>query len=272
MDTHKLISGLTALLEADAAGDQARYVAKKTPALQQAIARVFRQQGKQLAAALRPFRVQEAGVAYTSWLSNWQAEWGAATGATYTELSSTLETAVLEALLFSGAQLLEILDVDGKQLGISFDLANPRAVAYAEQHAAAQVTRINDTTRAYLNTLITQAADEGWSYERLSEAIEARFAEFATGGDRPRSWRIAVFELGDAYEAGNEMAARELQAVGIRLEKKWLTVGDDRVRPSHRANQGQGWIDYDDAYQSGDFRPPTDPGCRCVTLTRRKRV
>ena len=133
------------------------------------------------------------------------------------------------------------------------------------------MTKINDTTRSYLNAMISQAVDEGWSYDRLSNAIGSRFTEFATGGDNPRSRRVAVYELGDAYEEGTQLAAKELQAAGLEMEKKALTAGDDRVRPSHEDNASAGWIPLDDEFPSGDMRFPSDPGCRCTTLYRRKR-
>jgi hypothetical protein len=272
--TTALVNALTRFLEADEAMTRDRYVARNAPALQRKVAATFREQGRRFGASFGQFRATVDANAVREALtgSDWLPLWYETAAATALPFSESLEAALLDALLFGGGELLRSLAVDEVDLGISFDLENPRAVAWAKMHAAAQVARIDDTTRAQLNTLISQATEEGWSYTRLSDAIADRFGEFATGGPNPRSRRIAVFELGDAYEAGNEMAARELMAAGIPLEKKWLTVGDDRVRPSHRGNQNQGWIDYDDTYQSGDFRPPSDPGCRCTTLTRRKKT
>lgn len=261
---------LARFLEADAATTRDRYVAQKAPGLQRAVADVFQQQARRFLAAFGQFRatVDANAVSESLAASDWLPLWYETAAATALPFAESLETAILDALIFGGGELLRSLEADEIDLGISWNLENPRAVAYAKMHAAAQVARIDDATRAGLNGLISQATEEGWSYTRLSDAIGERFGEFATGGDNPRSRRAAVYELGDAYEAGNEMAARELMAAGVPLEKKWLTVGDDRVRPSHRGNQNQGWINYDDTYSSGDFRPPSDPGCRCVTLTR----
>lgn len=273
MDKPRLSNALALFLEADAAMARDRYVAQRAPALQRRIADVFRRQGKLFTASMSRFRAAvDAEAREAIGASDWLPLWQAAAAVTSAVFGATLETAVLDALVFGGGELLRTVDADDFSIGVSWDLQNPRAYAYAVMHAAARVTQIDDTTRATLNSLISQAVDGGWSYTRLSEAIAARFAEFASGGGNPRSRRIAIYELGDAYEAGQEMAARELMAAGIPLQKKWLTVGDDRVRPSHRGNQAQGWIDYNDTYSSGDFRPPSDPGCRCVTLTRRKKT
>lgn len=46
-------------------------------------------------------------------------------------------------------------------IGIAFDLANPRAVQYLKDNAAAKVTNINEITREYLKTILTQGVEEG---------------------------------------------------------------------------------------------------------------
>lgn len=268
-------AALTRFLEADAALTRDKYVARKTPALRRQVASVFRQQGRLFGRAFGQLQAQidrnAADVARESVSSgDWLPLWYETAATTAGDFSGYLETAILDALLFSGGNLFTDLQADELDIALSWKLENPRAVAYAREHAAEQVRLIDTTTQSYLNSLISQAVDEGWSYTRLSGAIGSKFVEFATGGDNPRSRRIAVYELGDAYEAGNEMAARGLTAAGLAIQKKWLSVGDDKVRPTHRDNQGAGWIGLDDTYPSGDDRPPSDSGCRCTTLYRRK--
>lgn len=155
------------------------------------------------------------------------------------------------------------------EIGISFELENPRAVAYSRQHAAALVRQVDDVTRGYIRTIINQATTDGWSWSRVQAAIEERFAEFATGGDNPRSRRIARYEMRDAYEGGNDRAAQDMTKAGLKMEKSWLSIGDEKVRPSHQDNQAEGWIPLEATFGTGDLRPPTDPGCRCVLLRRR---
>src|SRR5690606_6069541 len=113
----------------------------------------------------------------------------------------------------------------------AFDLKHPRAVEFMSQSGADRVTQITDTTRDYLRTLLTQAADEGWSYGKTARAIRKRYAEFSV----TRARNIAVYELGNAYEAGNLLVARDLQDAGLTMEKQWLSVGDARTRPAHKA-------------------------------------
>jgi hypothetical protein len=160
-------------------------------------------------------------------------------------------------------------------LRISFDLKNPRAVAYLDQFGARQVTKINETTRDFLNTIITQATNEGWSYKRTAEAIIERFNEFAIGMPQAhidsRAHLIAVTETGNAFAEGNLMVAQDLKAAGIAMEKFWSTVGDDKVSQEICApNEAQGYIEIDQLFQSGHMRPLGHPACRCDLLTRVK--
>lgn len=267
-------AALSLFLEANEAITRDKYVARKAPVLRKQAAAMFRQQGRifgrsfaQLAGRIdaNAARMKES-VSSSDWLPLWYETAATTAG----DFAGDLETAILDALLFSGGNLFNDMQADELDIALSWNLENPRAVEYARAHAANQVRLIDTTTQSYLNSLISQAVDEGWSYTKLSEAIGSKFTEFATGGDNPRSRRIAIYELGDAYEAGNEMMARELVAAGLVIQKKWLSVGDDRVRPTHRQNQAAGWIELDDTYPSGDDRPPSDPGCRCTTLHRRK--
>lgn len=281
-----LIPPLVRFLEASQTIRRDRLVAKRRGALQAAAAAMFQKQGRLFLRSLGQFKsrfddnaaMSEAGNGrlYESVSpSDWLPFWDAAARDARLDLEDPLQAAILDMMILGGGDLMTGLGIaaaEQEELGISWNLENPRAVQYAQQHAAAQVTKINDTTRSYLNSMVSQAVAEGHSYDRLSEAIAARFIEFATGGDNPRSRRIAVFELGNAYEAGNEMAARELVGAGLMMQKKALTAGDDRVRPSHVDNAAAGWLEIDDPFPSGDMRFPSDPGCRCTTLYRRREL
>ena len=173
------------------------------------------------------------------------------------------------AMLLGGQGLLSEIG-----LGVRFDLANPRAVNYLSLHGAELVTRIDETTRDYIRTVITQGTREGWSYNRMADAITDRYKEFAIGKPQlhidSRAHLIAVTETAKAYEEGSAIVARDLQDSGLVMEKSWLTVGDNRVSDGCRENQSAGWIPLDSAFPSGDDNPPRFPGCRCTTLYQRK--
>jgi len=270
MDPNNLIPPLARFLEANQAIRRDRLVAKRRKGLETAVAKAFQKQGRLFLRGLAQLKGK-----FTESVNpaDWIPYWNAAARDSKLDFNDPLQLAILDMLILGGGDLIAGLGIaadEQEELGISWNLENPRAVEYAKQHAAEQVTKINDTTRSYLNSMISQAVDEGWSYDRLSDAIGSRFTEFATGGDNPRSRRVAVYELGSAYEEGNRIAAKELQGAGLEMEKKALTAGDDRVRPSHVDNAAAGWIGIDDPFPSGDMRFPSDSGCRCTTLYRRR--
>ena len=191
-------------------------------------------------------------------------------------LTEIIDVRTGSALLKGAQTLLSDFDV-GTQ--IRFTLADPRAVAWAEGRAAAQVTRINETTRERLNTLLTNAVRDGKSWTATAKEIETMFEDFAgpplfpSKKFRSRSQAVAAFEIGDSYEAGQWMAAESLAGAGWKMEKKWLNAGDDRVRPAHRQNARDDWVKMDATFSGdGAERPPTDPGCRCTLLWRRAQV
>lgn len=179
--------------------------------------------------------------------------------------------AAAQAALRAGA-LAAIADVE---IDFSFSLANPRAVQYLEEHGYGLISQIDEVTRGNIATIITNGVDEGWSYERMAREISALYREMAVG--RPqrhidsRAHLIAVTEAGNAYEAGSAMLIQDLVDAGLAMDKKWLTVGDDRVSDGCRANERAGWIPFSQAFPSGHAHPLRFPGCRCTTLYQRRR-
>ena len=210
-------------------------------------------------AGLKPKWQDEAARA-TLWPGDWIPYFDQAAHLTRPRMAAGLYDNILSALWVGGGDLGD--DV-GAPVTIAFNLENPRAVAWAASRAAAEVTKINAATKEAVNRAIVSAVANGDSYTRTAKTLATLF-EFSPG----RAKRIAVYEIGSAYEQGKKMAARELEAAGLRMEKKWQSVGDDRVRPAHRENQAAGWISIDEMFPSGDDIPPADSGCRCVGLWR----
>lgn len=179
--------------------------------------------------------------------------------------------AAAQTALLQGANNL-IADVG---LSIRFDLKNPRAVSYLDQYGAQQVKKINETTRDYLQTIIKQATDEGWSYNRTAEAIIDRYTEFGVSKPQAhidsRAHLIAVTETGNASLEGQMIVAQDLQDAGVEMEKGWSTVGDSKVSAGCKENEDQGFIALNLPFKSGHQRPLRFPGCRCDLLTRMKK-
>jgi len=252
--------------------------------LELAMRKAFNEQGKQFVRGLSKFRNQFGEAAQVAspfgddqrvkldesiLPTEWMFVFHNVAQKTVSLFEKPIDAAVQAALKSGAAQM--IADVD---MGLSFDLKNPRAVKYLDQYAAKQVTNINETTRDYLNTIMTESANEGWSYSKTAEAIIERFKEFQIGKPQEhidsRAHLIAVTETGNAYVEGNLIVAKDLQDAGIEMEKSWSTVGDDKVSEGCQNNEAAGWIAIDQAFPSGHMRPLRFPGCRCDLLTRVK--
>lgn len=163
-------------------------------------------------------------------------------------------------------------------LGLSFDLKNPRAVAYFKEFKSRLKSDLDSTTKERIETIITQGLEEGTSYDVIARMIKQEFASFAKrpkGGPkhiRTRAQLVAVTELGNSYAAGNIGAVRDATNTGLQFEKSWLTSHDDRVSVECRENAAIGWIDIDTPFPSGHDHPTRFPGCRCDILLRRKTI
>lgn len=158
-------------------------------------------------------------------------------------------------------------------LGIRFNLHNPRAVEYIDRVGANLVSNVDETTKGYIRTVISEGVAKGDSYNAMAKRLIARYNEFAVGKPQlhidSRAHLIAVTESGNAYSHGNYLVGQGLKDAGLEMEKYWDTFKDSRVSEGCAANEGAGWIPFDDAFPSGDLRPLRFPGCRCALLMRR---
>lgn len=201
--------------------------------------------------------------------NDWMPLFGGAALETLESFVNPIDTAAREALFFGGKRAFADLGISG-----SFELTNPRAITYLDNYGAKMVANINETTRGYLKTVVTEGAEKGWSYDKTAKAITDRYQEFRIGKPQlhidSRAHFIAVTETGNAYEEGNMIVAQDLKFAGLEMEKSWLTVGDDRVSVECILNQDDGWIPLGQVFSGGVDRPLQHPGCRCTMLTRRK--
>ncbi|MHB1131664.1 MAG: phage minor head protein [Chloroflexota bacterium] len=240
--------------------------------LTRALAKAFRRQGKAFVkrfAALKDRFPTETML--ESAIGNWEWEglFDEAALATLKAFAQPLSRAARKALLKGALQAIA-----DAETAVAFDLKNPRAVAWLQDFGGTRVKRVNDHTKEVIGRIVTQAGEEGWSYNRTAQAITQRFEEFAAGKPQAhidsRAHLVAVTEVGDAYEEGNFQAAQALQDIGLEMEKKWSDSGDGKVSDGCQANSAAGWIPLNQPFPSGHQRPLRFPGCRCDLLTRRK--
>ena len=158
-------------------------------------------------------------------------------------------------------------------VNVALALKNPRAVEWLESHAAEMVTKINETTRGDIASLVKRGVEEGWSYNKTAREISGRYEEFAIGKPQlhieSRAHLVAVTESANAYGQGNRQSIDTLTAAGLEMEHDWNTMGDDLVSEGCLENEAAGWIPLDESFPSGDDEEPRFPGCRCYVAYRR---
>jgi hypothetical protein len=274
-------AALAELEEATRIAKGKRRIEPTTRRLELAARKFFREQGSRF---LRKFRSEmrsrfsEGFEGHAAFLdtplqesltpAEWLVIWYEVTQATDDLLAGQIDQAVQRTLL-AGA-MNAIMDMG---LRISFSLSNPQAEAYLQKYGAKLVTKIDEETRSQLQTILNDAIANGWSYDKTAETITAKFEQFAVGNPLEhidsRAHLVAVTETGNAYAEGNLIMIRNLQAAGIKMEKSWSTVGDERVSTGCLENQDAGWVGVEQAFPSGHQRPLRFPGCRCDLLYRR---
>lgn len=228
------------------------------------IAAHFRKQGKLF---LAKYATLKSTFSEADDPTDWEDLWADVADQTAPDLTDTLQQYIQLALPL-GAKAIS----DDLGLTLDFTLSNPRAVAYLKAHGAELVSKIDETTRDELRTLISDMTEQGATYNEVAAAIQDKFTGFADGRPQQhiesRAHMVAVTEMGNGYSQGSKVVADDLADSGLTIEKSWLTVGDSRVSDECAANEAQGWIPNDQAFSSGDDVPLAHPGCRCDTAYR----
>lgn len=158
------------------------------------------------------------------------------------------------------------------QFGINFNLTNTRAVQFlnglTNLHLSDKQGSITRTTKNGIIKVISEGAQEGLSYGEMAKRIR----DLGEAGifSPARSQLIATRTIAEGYEFGNREPMKEAQDKGLRVQKSWVTVGDDKVTPECAANEDEEWLEMDEAHSSGDQNPPRleNPRCRCSEAYR----
>jgi len=155
---------------------------------------------------------------------------------------------------------------------LAFDIETEPASQYLTEledlHLSQKKWSILRTTRDELRTIMANWIDEGMSYTEIGKQILENDPFVFS---KARAKTIAVNEIGRAYWWANHEPARVLQEDGYVMEKSWQSSDDDKVRPTHKENEDDGWIPFDDTFSgTGDqFAPSTeDINCRCTSTHR----
>jgi SPP1 gp7 family putative phage head morphogenesis protein len=123
---------------------------------------------------------------------------------------------------------------------------------------ATLISNIPTRQAASLESGILSAVARGARVEEIASFVDDRFGDMETNAET-----IARTETGKLYSDLNQYRMREL-GVGKYI---WATVGDDRVRPSHRDQDGKtfSW-DEPPLVDGEEAHPGQQINCRCVAL------
>lgn len=153
-------------------------------------------------------------------------------------------------------------------------LANSRAEEWAADRAAELVGMkwidgelvtnpnaewsIAESTRDMIYKDVDSAISEGWSNQRLRDAIVEN-----TGFSDSRAMMIARTETAFADTQGNKAAYLEAKDAGLDVKWQWMTAGDDLVSEECEMNDGE-VREIGEEFPSGAIECPQHPNCRCV--------
>jgi SPP1 gp7 family putative phage head morphogenesis protein len=158
---------------------------------------------------------------------------------------------------FGDAELA--LDVD-----IAWNVENKEVQAVLGE-LADLVTRVTETTKNSIRSLVGRAAGEGWSIERLAKEI----LESGAVVSKSRARMIARTETASAYSMGSLLAYTQSKVVeGV----EWLTTIDDLTCPDCKGLNGEIRDLEDKVFSTGIAHPPAHPHCRCAIAPIVKKV
>jgi hypothetical protein len=201
-------------------------------------------------------------------LKEFNAIWSDVEKATTTDLQDLVVSAEMDGMQKGGDMAAKMLPFDpSKKPGTTFNLENPRAVAWFKKNGGSlsKIKDIQTTTADSLKTVITTALDEGWSYNQTAKEIRKLYDGPIS---RDRAQTIAVYESAQAYEAGNRGFVDGLTDDGVTMEKRYQTSEDPLVSELCQGNQDDGWIPLDQPHTSGVQNPPGHVRCRCYEIYR----
>lgn len=178
------------------------------------------------------------------------------------ELESLFKEAGIDGLTAAGIAKTSTMT---KQLDV-------RALAWSKQRSAELVGRkvladgsivdnpnpiytILETTRDLLRTSISEAVELGYGTQELTKAIQESYAFSDV-----RARMIARTELANAMVEGNVAA---WEASGLVTKKRSLLGNNENHGDDDIMNAAQGWIPFEEEFQSGHKQPPYHPNCVC---------
>lgn len=184
------------------------------------------------------------------------------------DMVDSIDISVKSSVTRGGKRLVSKLKL-GK-LGMTFNLNHPHAIKFLSDKKKFQLSEasgtITGTTKRGIKSVLVNAISQGKSYQETAELIRKQAEEGVLS--RARSELIAIQEVGQAYGEGEYTVATDfrLKHPSRQMLKRWITVGDEQVRDTHKRNEDDGWIEVE-LLHSGTretVAPSEDFRCRCA--------
>ena len=133
-------------------------------------------------------------------------------------------------------------------LGVDWGLVNTAAVDWSSRYTFDLVTGVNNTSRRYLQSLLSGYFEQPMTIGQLRDSLTRIFGPV-------RAEMIAVTEVTRAAAEGERETVRQLASEGITMRAIWQTNNDELVCTICGPKHGKEITD-------GEY-PPAHPRCRC---------
>ena len=173
------------------------------------------------------------------------------------ELNNLLALAILEWKKSLDKKLKE--ELKWVSLNKWFWLTTEEVEQRAQEHIAEQITRIDETTRTRIHTIINNWINNWRGYNKIAESLKK---DFIISDYRARL--IAAQELGQAYVNWESMQFNKYKEhFNEQGRKRRIIHQDDRTSDICRGNAEDWRILADQQHSSWHMHPLGHIGCRC---------
>ena len=157
---------------------------------------------------------------------------------------------ITEAVMIAGNDALAVLDI-----GVAFDVLNPRVIDWLKEHAAEAIKSIGETTKEALKKTLLEGVENGESIAKLMKRVQAEYKDLELEAWRAK--RISMTEIKNATNQGNFQGILQSGLTG----KKGILLGP---KPCSICigYEGRGEIDLNDTWDGFDC-PLFHVGCQC---------
>lgn len=139
----------------------------------------------------------------------------------------------------------------------AFDVRNPRMAEWLDSYTSELSGTLSGTSYANFERVLREAQENGFGVSQTSRLLRDRLPEINAN-------RAALISRTELIRSSNHASLLQARESGVVKSKVWVTAGDNRVRPEHRALNGTE-VGIDETFPNG-LQAPGEPRCRC-TLT-----